>query len=131
MFIDANVFLAAFLNSQEQGQKSRALMAKIAKGEQNAVTNALVMNEFLFIIREKRGLGEMKRAHRILASHNRLSVMPIDEKVVADSISYMEGGLQVSDAFHAATMKLAGVGTICSYDRGFDRVKGIRRQEPK
>ncbi len=131
MFIDTNVFLAAFLDSQAQGQKSRALLARIAKGEQNAVTNALVVNEFMFVIRGKRGLEEMKRAQRILASHSRLSVMPIDEKAVAGSISYMEEGLQVSDAFHAATMTLAGVGTICSYDRGFDKVKGIKRVEPK
>ena len=130
MFIDANVFLAAFLDSQEQGMRSKALMAKVARGEQNAITNVLVVNEVLYIIKGKRGLEEMKSAYRMLISYSHLSIMPIDEKTVAQSMQYMDGGLEVSDAFHAATMKIAGVGTICSYDEGFDKAKGIKRQEP-
>jgi len=130
MFIDANVFLAAFLDSQEQGIMSKALMAKVAKGEQNAITNVLVVNEVLYIIKGKRGLDEMKSAYRVLISYSHLSIMPIDEKTVAQSMQYMDGGLEVSDAFHAATMKMAGVGTICSYDPHFDKAKGIKRKEP-
>jgi len=130
MFIDANVFIAAHLDSQERGNRCRALLAKIAKGEQNAVTNALVINEVLYIIKAARKLDQMKIAHRIIASNVHLSIMPIDEKVIAHSIGYMEQGLEVSDAFHAATMKIAGVGTICSYDGGFDGIEGIKRQEP-
>jgi len=130
MFIDANVFLAAFLDSQEQGIRSKALMAKVARGEQNAITNVLVVNEVLYIIKGKRGLEEMKSAYRMLISYSHLSIMPIDEKTVAQSMQYMDGGLEVSDAFHAATMKMAGVGTICSYDPHFDKAKGIKRREP-
>lgn len=110
--------------------RSKALMAKVARGEQNAITNVLVVNEVLYIIKGKRGLEEMKSAYRMLISYSHLSIMPIDEKTVAQSMQYMDGGLEVSDAFHAATMKIAGVGTICSYDEGFDKAKGIKRQEP-
>ena len=74
----------------------------------------------------------MERASRILMSYTHLSILPIDVKVAGESIAYMKEGLETSDAFHAATMKFAGVGTICSFDRDFDRLKakGIERQEP-
>jgi predicted nucleic acid-binding protein len=130
MFIDANILIAAYLDSQEQGRKCRNLMAKIESGEQHAITNALVINEMLYVIKAKRKIGEMKRAHRIITSYANLSILSIDEKTIAQAIPYIEAGLEVSDAFHAATMKIAGVGTICSYDDGFDKVKGIQRQEP-
>ncbi len=131
MFIDANVFIAAYLDSHEQGQKSLALLAKIAKGEQNAITSALVVNEVFRKIKELRGIEQMERIHRNLLSYEHLSILPIDMKVVSGSISYAREGLGISDAFHAATMKSAGVSTICSYDKDFDKVKGISRQEPK
>ena len=130
MFIDANIFIAAYLDSQEQGKRSKALLAKIAKGEQNAITNALVVNEVFYKVKELRGIGQVERVHRNLISYAHLSIMPIDDKVIANSITYIKEGLNVSDAFHAATMKNAGVGTICSYDEGFDRARGIRRRVP-
>lgn len=131
MFIDANIFIMAYLDSQERGRQSRALLAKIAKGEQNAVTSALVMNEVFFRIKELRGVGYVERIHRNIESYDHLSILPIDAKAISGSIAYMREGLEVSDAFHAATMKSAGVSIICSYDKGFDKVKGTVRQEPK
>jgi predicted nucleic acid-binding protein len=131
MFIDSNVFISAFLDSQAPGIAARAFLGKIAKGEQNAITSALVINEVFYKLNEIRGFGQVEKAYRILLSYSHLSIMPIDDKVISNSISYMKEGLEASDAFHAAAMKVAGVSTICSYDKGFDRIKSIKRQEPK
>jgi predicted nucleic acid-binding protein len=131
MFIDANVFIAAYLDSGEQGKKSKRLLARIAAGEQHAVTSALVINEVFYKIRELRGVLQVERIHRNILSYPHLLIMPIDNQAISASIGYMKEGLGTSDAFHAAVMKIAGVGVICSFDSGFDKVKGIRRQEPK
>lgn len=132
MFIDANVFLAAYLDSSEKGKRARAFLAKIAKGEQNAITSALVLNELFYKYGGLRGIGQTERVYRNLQSYAHLTIMPIDMKVAGESIAYMKEGLETSDAFHAATMKVAGAGTICSFDKDFDRLKakGIKRQEP-
>ena len=132
MFIDANVFIMAYLNSQERGKRARAFLAKIARGEQNAITSALVLNEVFNTMLDLKGMGKVESAHRNLQSYAHLTIMPIDVKVAGESLAYMKEGLETSDAFHAATMKIAGVGTICSFDRDFDRLKakGIKRQEP-
>ena len=130
MFIDANVFIYAYTDKLERGKKSKAFLDKVARGEQNATTSALVVNEVLYYMHEARGMGGVEDAHRHIRSMNSLSMLPLDDKVVAVSLEYMRNGLQVTDAFHAATMKLAGIDTICSYDRGFDEKKGIIRKEP-
>ena len=130
MFIDANVFIMAYMYSQERGKRARALLERIGKGEQNAITSALVMNEALYKLKELRGIETMERIYRNISSLEHLSILPIDGHVIGASIAYIREGLEVSDAFHAATMKIAGVGTICTYDEGFDRAKGIKRQAP-
>ncbi|MFA6489475.1 MAG: type II toxin-antitoxin system VapC family toxin [Candidatus Micrarchaeia archaeon] len=131
MFIDANIFIYAYTDSLEKGKKSRALLDRVARGEQHATTSALVINEVFYFLQEARGIAGVEDAHKHVSSLNALSVLPIDEKTAIASIHYIKDGLQVTDAFHAATMKLAGIGVICSYDRDFDKVKGITRQEPK
>jgi len=130
MFIDANVFIIAYLDSQERGKRARALLEKIKNGEQNAITSALVMNEALYRLKELRGIEMMERIYRNISSLEHLTILPIDGKVIGASMVYIRGGLDVSDAFHAATMKIAHVDTICSFDEGFDKAKGIRRQTP-
>lgn len=130
MFVDANVFIYAYTDRLEHGKKSREFLNRIAKGEQNAITSALVINEVLYYMQDARGIEGVEDANRHITSMNALSILPIDDKIVSASIPYIKDGLQVTDAFHAATMKLAGVGVICSYDKGFDKVKSIKRQEP-
>jgi predicted nucleic acid-binding protein len=34
------------------------------------------------------------------------------------------------DALHAAVCESAGLNEICSYDRDFDRIQGLKRLEP-
>ncbi len=130
MFIDANVFIIAYMDSHERGKRARALLEKIRNGEQNAVTSALVMNEALYRLKELKGIAMMERIYRNISSFENLTILPIDGKTVGASMAYIRDGLEVSDAFHAATMKNANVDVICSFDPHFDKAKGIKRREP-
>ena len=131
MFIDANIFIDAKLSSSREGQSCVALLRKINSGEQNAVTSPLVLNEVLYTINGLRGLDAAERAWNNIQHINNLSILPIDQKVMAHVIGYMKSGLEPQDAFHAATMKANGIHTICTYDKGFDKILGIKRIEPK
>ncbi|MCL5125532.1 MAG: type II toxin-antitoxin system VapC family toxin [Deltaproteobacteria bacterium] len=131
MFIDANVFIRATLSGGKEGQSCTALLRRINSGEQNAVTSPLVLSEVLHIIKGLRGLEAAERAWNSIQRVNHLSILPIDQKVMTYVISYVKSGLEPQDAFHAATMKANGIDTICSYDKGFDRISGIKRKEPK
>ena len=43
-----------------------------------------------------------------------------------DSLS----GLMARDAVHAAVVQVHGLDSIASFDRDFDKIKGLRRMEP-
>jgi predicted nucleic acid-binding protein len=42
---------------------------------------------------------------------------------------YVDLNVSFVDAYHAALMKRLGLGEIVSFDRGIDRIPGIRRTE--
>ena len=131
MFIDANVFINAKISSRDEGRASAELLKKIDSGEQNAATSPLVLNEVLYIIQKMRDLEAAERAWNSIQRINHLSILPIDRKVMTYVLGYVKSGLEPQDAFHAATMKANGISTICTYDKGFDKIFGIKRIEPK
>jgi predicted nucleic acid-binding protein len=60
-----------------------------------------------------------------------LDLLAVDKKAAQTVPEFFKSGLEPRDAMHAATMKANSIETICSYDRAFDKIKGIKRQEPK
>src|SRR3990172_2935053 len=44
--------------------------------------------------------------------------------------TYVDLNLSFADAYHAAVMEQLKLDRIISFDRGFDRAPGIRREEP-
>ena len=131
MFLDSNVFIHALSSRGRDAEVCARLLKRIHSGEQYACTSPLVLDEVFYVMRGRLGMGAGKGAwERILAIKN-LTLLPIDSKVVAYVMPFIEGGLEPHDAFHAAVMKANGLSVICSYDKDFDKVKGIKRQAPK
>jgi predicted nucleic acid-binding protein len=75
-------------------------------------------------------LEKVEKVHQSITSLENLTILPVNDKVTVKAIDFIRQGMQITDAFHAATMSVNHVETICSYDEGFDKAKGIKRQEP-
>lgn len=45
LYLDANIFIYATINTEELGEKSRFLLQKIQQGEEQAETSALTFDE--------------------------------------------------------------------------------------
>ena len=45
LYLDANVFIYATINTEELGEKARFLLGKIQQGEEKAETSALTFDE--------------------------------------------------------------------------------------
>jgi predicted nucleic acid-binding protein len=130
MFIDSNIFLYAISIGGKKEERCRSFLDKIARGEQNSSTSALVLDEVAWIISEKKGEeAAVKAWEKIMAIPN-LKIVGINEDVARLVPSFLRQGLDPRDAIHAATMKFYGIQTILSYDRHFDLLKGFSRQEP-
>jgi len=131
MFLDSNIFLNAYLSPAPNGKACFNLLKKINSGEQNATTSPLVLDEVLYIALGKKDHEFAQYVWNNMHNIKNLTFLPIDMKVTAHVMHYVKSGLQPRDAFHAATMKANGISIICSYDKSFDGIKGIKRQTPK
>jgi len=131
MFVDSNVFILAYISKDRKGSQCRSFIKRIISGEQSAVTSPLVFDEVAYALIECRGLEFAKKAWKNMADMAHLRIVAIDEKVLLYVPRYLELGLEPRDAFHAAAMYANGITTICTYDRHFDKVQGMKMQEPK
>ncbi len=131
MFLDANIFIYTYRSHERMGAVCQKLMERVLKGEQQAATSVLVMDEVFFYFLNQRGKEFAKKVwNNILDNHN-IRILAIDEKVAREVLTYVDAGLEPRDALHAAAMKVNRIDTICTFDKGFDKVKGVKRQEPK
>ncbi len=132
VFLDTNIFIHAYDTPREwKGKDSAKLIERIIKGEQKAATSYLVLNEVLYYYMREGRDEEAKRFWDNATNMHNLSILPIDQKAGAHVMEFISEGLDATDAFHAAVMAANGIETICSYDKAFDKIKGIKRQEPK
>lgn len=131
MFLDSNVVLHFHLNVGKEGEASKRLYARIFKGEQNVVISPIVLDEVVYHLMQRKGIDYALSAWANTCKIPHLRIAPIDEAVVAHVPDFIRQGLEPHDAFHAAVMKANGISVICSYDKDFDKIKGVKRQEPK
>lgn len=131
MFLDANVLIHAYDSASHPGPACARLMERIGKGEQQAATSILVVNEVLYFFSQKYDLERAEKVLGYIRHIPNLRILSLEEKDLDRAMECMRAGLETTDAFHMATMKSNGISVICSYDKAFDKMKDIRRQEPK
>ena len=131
ILVDANVLMYAAGAEHVNKAPSLALLKGVASGEVEAALDAEVLQEVLHryraINRWAEGRYVFDRARQIFTA-----VLPITVEIVDFARFLLDDspGISARDALHAAVVTTQGLEALCSYDRGFDRVKGIRRIEP-
>lgn len=131
MFLDANIFIHSREVSDPRGRSCRSLLDQIAAGTQRATTSWLVVNEVVNFYIRTNHLDAALRCLEMIRGLPNLDILPLDSRTGTHVAYYLHSGLLTSDAFHAATMKAHQIQVLCSFDKGFDKVDGIRRMEPK
>ncbi len=130
MFLDANVFIHAYESKGPKFDASRRLLGRINCGEMRAKTSVLVLNEVLHFFSSNYNLESGVKVFSNIRKTPNLEILGVESKDLELVVEFVKQGLDTSDAYHAAVMRANGLDTICSYDKGFDRIKSIRRQEP-
>ena len=128
MFIDSNIFLYALSVGGKKEEKCRAFLDKIAKGEQNSVISALVLDEIAWVISEKGGeMAAIKTWEKVMTIPN-LKIIEINESVVRSVPFFLKQGLDPRDAIHAATIRRQE--DICSAGmaKGLERLIQARQR---
>lgn len=130
MFLDANVFIHTYDSNTFEHRNSKSQLKRIINGEMRASTSPLVLNEVLHFFLENRGVARAKEVYLSIRKMPNVTMLSVDEKVLDYVLRFVEQGMGTTDSYHAATMIANSVHVICSYDKGFDKIKGVKRQEP-
>ncbi len=118
----------------KEGDKKIAcqkLLRSIILGTTNAHTSVLVLNKVHYFFLNSQNAKRANAIIKNILTYRNLTILPIDKELFFLVAQYTQDGLQTTDAFHVASMKLNSIATICSYDKGFDSIKTIKRQVSK
>ena len=130
LYLDANVFIFAALNTEEDGDKAVILLKKIQQGEEQAITSALTFDEVLWEVKRNRGIEKALETAEAMLNFPNLKIIPTDREVARSAIQIIkECNLAPRDAIHAATAIAEKVDFIVSTDAHFDRVKELKRKK--
>lgn len=129
-YLDANVFLYAALYEGPKANRAVDILRELHDGAAPAVTSMLTIDEIAWktqrLATRDAALAE---AGSILRLPN-LRLLPATAETMREAVLLMEQvpHLKPRDAVHAATAFAAGIFTIISDDKDFDKVPGLRRE---
>jgi hypothetical protein len=129
IYLDANVFLNAILNVEEEGEKARDLVRKVQKGEVAAATSALSFDEVFWGVKRHRDFEKALKATKAFLEIRNLMFLDVDDEVISMAYNLAEKyRLNPRDAVHLACALNHEIFTFISEDQDFDKVKEIKRK---
>jgi predicted nucleic acid-binding protein len=131
ILIDTNVIMYAAGAQHPHKGPSVRLLERVAAGEVEATIDAEVLQE---ILHRYRSIGRWDDGRRVYDLSRRLfpSVVPVTAAVLDRARRVLDGddGIMARDALHAAVVMTEGLEAVCSWDRDFDRIRGLVRRSP-
>jgi predicted nucleic acid-binding protein len=134
-YIDTDVIIRLLTGDDPLKQaRSKALFERIERGELSIAAPATVIADAVHVLASPR-LYNLSRADvaALLTPLVRLPGFHIRGRRTVNSalqLYALHSRLDFGDALIASSMQQANSSTVYSYDRDFDRIPGIRREEP-
>lgn len=131
ILVDANVLMYAAGAPHPHKDPSAAFLERVATGEMDAVVDAEILQE---ILHRYRALDRWEEGRRVFDLARTLFpvVLPVTAEVMDRARLLLDAypHLMARDALHAGVVLEHELDGLCSYDRDFDPVAGVRRVEP-
>jgi predicted nucleic acid-binding protein len=126
LYLDANVFIFASLSTKEYGDKAEALLNRVQRGEEKAVTSALTFDEVFWEVKRNRGLEKALDTAEAMLNFPNLEIVAADKETAMAAVTLIRKyGLAPRDALHAATAIACKVDCLITSDAHFGRVKEL------
>lgn len=135
-FLDANVFIYAYykpkrpLTQREKKMKDEAkrIITEVSLGREEVITTVLHLSEIVNILKHGMPLEELTRFILGLLMLDNVEIKGVDrETYLAATELGEELGLDPNDASAVHFMWLSNIKEIYTFDKDFDKVKGILR----
>ena len=132
-FVDTNVLLRHLLNDlPDQSPAAQALVAELETGATYAQVTGTIVFECVFVLQTHYAVPREAIRRRLLPilAFEHLAVP--DREIYPDvfNLYVARKSLSFADCYHAVLARHLGT-QIISFDRGFDRIPGLTRIEPK
>jgi len=132
LLVDVNVLMYAAGGPHPYKAPSAAFLEDVADGRIDAAIDAEALQEILHRYRALNRWSEGRQLYdRVRTILPR--VIPITAEIVDQARALLDkySHLMARDALHAAVVQVHSLEGICSFDRDFDRIRGLRRIEPR
>jgi len=128
-YLDANIFIYAFIDVGDKGNRARLLLKKIREGKEVAATSALTFDEVFWIVKKEKGFDNALKACKALLEMPNLICFDVNDEVIWRAYELIKRyRLDPRDSIHISCALTHGVFTLISEDKDFDRVKEIERK---
>lgn len=131
-FIDTNIFLR-YLTKDDPSkyERCRELFKKTVEGKVKLATSGIVIAELIWTLLSYYKVPKtdvIEKISIIIATEN--LYIP-DKNIIADAlVLYSRKNIDYIDAYNAVFMKYNNCAEIYTYDKDFDFIGGIKREEP-
>lgn len=131
-FVDANIFLRYLLwDDPAKAEACRKLFKKAVEDREQLWTTQLVVAEVVWVLESFYKYPADRVADAILQILNVDALHVEHKELLMESVGlYKLKNVDFIDACNAIFMLEKGIRTVYSYDRDFDRIKPLHRQEP-
>ena len=131
-YIEPTVFINALAADSPQRKACIAALDSIARGNLEAVTASLSWDEVTHVVAKTDGFEPSIAAGKALLQIPRLRIAVVDREIVTLAQELRaKYRLRPRDAIHAATAIREGEKDIIAYDLDYNKVRELKRKEPK
>jgi uncharacterized protein len=130
--VDTNVFLRHIVGDHpDQSPRATAFFERIERGEVRVRVADTVIFETVFTLQKFYRIARPDIRDALLALIDLPGVMlPGKQRLRRAFDYYVTYNLAFADAYHAVLVESLKLPEVVSFDRGYDRIPGLRRVEP-
>ncbi len=131
-FVDTNIFLRFLLwDDVAKAEACRKFFEKALEHHEPLYTTPLVVAEIVWVLEKFYKYPRDKVVEAVLRILN-TEILYVDNKeILMESLGFYKlKKIDFIDAYNAVVMIERGINFIFSYDKDFDSIKSIHRQEP-
>jgi predicted nucleic acid-binding protein len=131
-FIDTNIFLRYLTRDDPlRYEKCREILKKGVEGKIGLVTSEMVIAELIWTLLSYYKVSKADIVEKISVIVSTENLYIPDKDIIIDAvILFSRKNIDYINAYNAVFMRYHDFQDIYSYDRDFDLIEGIKREEP-
>ncbi len=131
-FLDTNILLRHLLQDHPaQSASATRYLAAVEAGQEKVRIVDTVIFETVFTLQRQYGVPKPNIRDTLLPLIDLSGIILPGKRRLREVFDlYVKYNISFADAFHAVLMERWALTEIVSYDRGFDKIPGIKRIEP-